>query len=202
MAEKIKLNHPWLVAVWPGMGHVALNAGYYLLAKLGMHVIAEFEVANLFDVDHDSASRPSAQSVLSVDGPQREARHRRLPRRGAITDWQIPILPHADRVLPATRNRTCFYLRRQKQATLTGSIAIISRVLAALISLAHDLLRLSLTKVSADSGGHEGVSSRMTNLPSELRPRRNFNEKDLRSWDCCSLAVSAGPITSAEPDHR
>jgi proteasome assembly chaperone (PAC2) family protein len=52
MAEKPKLNNPWLIAVWPGMGHVALNAGYYLLAKLGMHVIAEFEVANLFDVDH------------------------------------------------------------------------------------------------------------------------------------------------------
>jgi hypothetical protein len=52
MAENPKVNRPWLVAVWPGMGHVALNAGYYLLAKLDMHVIAEFEVANLFDVDH------------------------------------------------------------------------------------------------------------------------------------------------------
>ena len=47
-----KLNHPWLVAVWPGMGHVALNAGYYLLAKLGMHVIAELEAQELFDVEH------------------------------------------------------------------------------------------------------------------------------------------------------
>lgn len=51
MAENISLHHPWLVAVWPGMGHVALNAGYYLLAKLNMHVIAEFEAHNLFDVD-------------------------------------------------------------------------------------------------------------------------------------------------------
>jgi proteasome assembly chaperone (PAC2) family protein len=51
MAEK-KLNHPWLVAVWPGMGNVALNAGYYLLAKLDMRVIAEFEANDLFDVDH------------------------------------------------------------------------------------------------------------------------------------------------------
>ena len=34
MPEKPSLNHPWLIAVWPGMGHVALNAGYYLLAKL------------------------------------------------------------------------------------------------------------------------------------------------------------------------
>src|SRR5262245_29036476 len=52
MAEKLKLNHPWMVAVWPGMGNVAISAGYYLLAKLGMHVIAEYEADELFDVDH------------------------------------------------------------------------------------------------------------------------------------------------------
>jgi uncharacterized protein len=52
MAEKLQLNHPWLVAVWPGMGHVALNAGVYLLAKLHMNLIAEFEGSDLFDVDH------------------------------------------------------------------------------------------------------------------------------------------------------
>jgi len=52
MAENLKLNHPWLVAVWPGMGQVALNAGIYLLAKLGMAVIAEYESHELFDVDH------------------------------------------------------------------------------------------------------------------------------------------------------
>ena len=52
MAEKLELNHPWLVAVWPGMGNVALNAGVYLLAKLGMSVIAEMETGDLFDVDH------------------------------------------------------------------------------------------------------------------------------------------------------
>jgi proteasome assembly chaperone (PAC2) family protein len=34
------------------MGHVALNAGIYLLAKLGMNVIAEYESLELFDVDH------------------------------------------------------------------------------------------------------------------------------------------------------
>lgn len=45
------LNHPWMVAVWPGMGHVALNAGVYLLAKLGMNVVAEYEAGDLFDVD-------------------------------------------------------------------------------------------------------------------------------------------------------
>jgi proteasome assembly chaperone (PAC2) family protein len=52
MTEPLQLNHPWLVAVWPGMGHVALNAGVYLLAKLSMSVIAEYEASDLFDVEH------------------------------------------------------------------------------------------------------------------------------------------------------
>lgn len=51
MSEKPQLVHPWLVAVWPGMGHVALNAGYYLLARLGMSVLAEYQAPDLFDVD-------------------------------------------------------------------------------------------------------------------------------------------------------
>lgn len=51
MAETLKLHQPWLVAVWPGMGHVALNAGVYLLSKLDMNVIAEFEASDLFDVE-------------------------------------------------------------------------------------------------------------------------------------------------------
>ncbi|MDY3553712.1 PAC2 family protein [Gemmata sp. JC717] len=50
MPETPKLNRPWFVAVWPGMGHVALNAGVYLLAKLGMTAVAEFEAGELFDV--------------------------------------------------------------------------------------------------------------------------------------------------------
>jgi proteasome assembly chaperone (PAC2) family protein len=52
MVEESKLNKPWLVAVWPGMGHVAISAGYYLMAKLGMHVLAEFSPRGLFEVDH------------------------------------------------------------------------------------------------------------------------------------------------------
>lgn len=46
------LSHPWLIAVWPGMGQVAMSAGYYLLARLGMHQFAEFSPQGLFDVDH------------------------------------------------------------------------------------------------------------------------------------------------------
>lgn len=49
--NKPKLNRPWLVAVWPGMGHVALSAGYYMLSKLAMHELAEFPANELFDVD-------------------------------------------------------------------------------------------------------------------------------------------------------
>ena len=51
MARPNRLNHPWLVAVWPGMGHVALNAGVYLLAKLGMSEFAEFEGGDTFDIE-------------------------------------------------------------------------------------------------------------------------------------------------------
>jgi proteasome assembly chaperone (PAC2) family protein len=50
MPETPTLHRPWFIAVWPGMGHVALNAGVYLLAKLGMTAIAEFEGGDLFDI--------------------------------------------------------------------------------------------------------------------------------------------------------
>jgi proteasome assembly chaperone (PAC2) family protein len=52
MADEVKLKSPWLVAVWPGMGNVAISAGFYLMAKLGMHIVAEFPAAELFDVEH------------------------------------------------------------------------------------------------------------------------------------------------------
>lgn len=52
MPEPRELNDPWLVAVWPGMGGVAINAGIYLMAKLHMNLLAEYEANDLFDVDH------------------------------------------------------------------------------------------------------------------------------------------------------
>jgi uncharacterized protein len=52
MAAERKLNDPWLVAVWPGIGHVAISAGYYLMSKLGMHLVAEVPTKDLFDVEH------------------------------------------------------------------------------------------------------------------------------------------------------
>ncbi len=50
--DEIKLVNPWMVAVWPGMGHVAISAGFYLMSKLGMHTLAEFSPRELFDTDH------------------------------------------------------------------------------------------------------------------------------------------------------
>ena len=52
MTEDRKLHNPWLVAVWPGMGSVALTGGYYLMSKLGMHVILEYPPRELFDAEH------------------------------------------------------------------------------------------------------------------------------------------------------
>ena len=52
MPEQLQLHRPWLIAVWPGMGHVAISAGYYLMAKLEMELFAEVSAPDLFDVDH------------------------------------------------------------------------------------------------------------------------------------------------------
>lgn len=46
-----QLNAPYLVAVWPGMGHVAIAGGYYLLSKMNMTQLAEFRATDLFEVE-------------------------------------------------------------------------------------------------------------------------------------------------------
>ena len=51
MTTEEKLHDPWLVAAWPGMGGVAITAGYYLMAKLGMHLMLEFPAAEFFEID-------------------------------------------------------------------------------------------------------------------------------------------------------
>lgn len=75
MPEQLELNRPWLVAVWPGMGQVALNAGVYLLAKFGMVAVAELETGDLFDIDHvevknglvQPARRPRNRFFVRID---------------------------------------------------------------------------------------------------------------------------------------
>ena len=52
MSPDTPLTRPWLIAVWPGMGHVAISAGYYLMAKLGMELFTEISASDLFDVDY------------------------------------------------------------------------------------------------------------------------------------------------------
>jgi proteasome assembly chaperone (PAC2) family protein len=46
-----QLKDPWLLAVWPGMGGVAISAGYYLMAKLGMHLLLEFPATEFFELE-------------------------------------------------------------------------------------------------------------------------------------------------------
>lgn len=57
MNEQLQLNHPWLLAVWPGMGHVALNAGLYLRSKLQMNHMAELDSGEIFDVEAVEVSK-------------------------------------------------------------------------------------------------------------------------------------------------
>ncbi len=57
MSDDLQLNKPWMVAVWPGIGQVAISAGYYLMAKLGTHMLAELPPEGLFDVDHVDVKR-------------------------------------------------------------------------------------------------------------------------------------------------
>lgn len=52
MKTHAQLNHPWLLAVWPGMGSVAVSAGYYLISKLGMHLLKEYPPQKFFELSH------------------------------------------------------------------------------------------------------------------------------------------------------
>lgn len=51
MAKKANSNERWLVAAWPGMGHVATTAAVYLLSKLRMALVTEFQARDLFELE-------------------------------------------------------------------------------------------------------------------------------------------------------
>ncbi len=71
MAGDEKLLNPWLVAVWPGMGGVALSAGYYLMSKLGMHLLTEFPANEFFDLNHRSnAIAAKNQQLQNLHKPE------------------------------------------------------------------------------------------------------------------------------------
>lgn len=63
MAPHERLKDPWLVAVWPGMGHVAISAAYFMMSKLDMELLTEFPASELFDVDHVEVKRGLIQPV-------------------------------------------------------------------------------------------------------------------------------------------
>ena len=56
MAELENLNNPWLVAVWPGMGNVALAAGSYLVEQLDAEPVGELASQEYFEVEHVDVS--------------------------------------------------------------------------------------------------------------------------------------------------
>jgi proteasome assembly chaperone (PAC2) family protein len=70
------LQDPWLLAVWPGMSGVAISAGYYLMAKLGMHLLVEFPAADYFE-----PGQVEVRSGLIIPG--------RLPRSRLFL-WNAP----------------------------------------------------------------------------------------------------------------
>jgi proteasome assembly chaperone (PAC2) family protein len=80
MSEGDRLHDPWLVAGWPGMGSVAITAGYYLMAKLGMHLLAEIAPGDFFEASH----------VNVKDGMIQRAR---LPRSRMFL-WRDPDRKH------------------------------------------------------------------------------------------------------------
>lgn len=52
MLDIPKLNDPWLVAAWPGMGRVALTAGEYLAEQLSMPYVGEYPLDRYFEANH------------------------------------------------------------------------------------------------------------------------------------------------------
>lgn len=46
-----RLRERWLVAGWPGMGQVAVTAAVYLMSKLKMRQVGEFDARDLFELE-------------------------------------------------------------------------------------------------------------------------------------------------------
>lgn len=94
----------WLVAAWPGMGQVATTAAVYLLSKLRMHQMAEFQGRGLFELE----------SVDVLGGLVRAAR---LPRSRFFL-WRNP-----------SRGRDIIVFLGEAQPA-TGKMALCERLLS------------------------------------------------------------------------
>jgi len=60
MAEQT-LRDPWLIAVWPGMGNVAVGAGLHLVNALNMEPAGEIQARGHFDVQQIEVERGIAK---------------------------------------------------------------------------------------------------------------------------------------------
>ena len=105
MAEKLELTHPWLVAVWPGMGArrperrglPAGQAGDDRHRRVrGQRPLRRGPRRGQGRAD---PGRPSAaEPPVPLERPARPARPGRLPRRGPAAARQVPVLPAAHRL--------------------------------------------------------------------------------------------------------
>jgi uncharacterized protein len=77
VAETNPLRDPWLVAVWPGMGNVAIGAGAYMIAKLNASLAAEMANNGAFD-------------LTSIDVKHGLAKASRIPR-SMFFEWRNPV---------------------------------------------------------------------------------------------------------------
>ncbi|MEZ6189367.1 MAG: PAC2 family protein, partial [Planctomycetota bacterium] len=70
------LKEPWLVAAWPGMGHVGILAATYLLEQLGAEQLGEVQIQDYADLSDVSVKRGLMQ-------PPRQP-------RGVFYAWRDP----------------------------------------------------------------------------------------------------------------
>ncbi|MBT8484615.1 MAG: PAC2 family protein [Phycisphaerae bacterium] len=103
MSEASELRDPWLIAVWPGMGNVALAAGGYLVAQLEAQLVNQLPPRDSFDLKH-----------IEVKGGI--ARPGQMPR-SMVFEWRDP---------NATRDLVIFIGEAQPE---TGGYAFCHRLI-------------------------------------------------------------------------
>jgi proteasome assembly chaperone (PAC2) family protein len=108
-AEKGTKPERWLVAAWPGLGHVATTAAVYMLSKMRMDQISEFTARGLFETE-------------SVDVSGGLLRASRLPRSRLFL-WRNP-----------TGGREILVFLGEAQPTI-GKLELCQRLMAQSVAL-------------------------------------------------------------------